>query len=213
MIIGNHLFTFRKAQRPCDFGGVLGFVISCLDLSDPEKFPPIVTRTPIDSCRLPENSVVGWVATKYCCSRLFSSRGLLGFHSSIEVEIAEGVTLGFAFFKLDKTPDHDQRHINIQFLIKESHSKSDALRALKAFLRHLESAPQNPVEVVFFKYGAIDSGLIGRPVITTSRDRLEKAYQRMLHPKPIPATDYYQIEFTPKFPIRAEVVIKHGAEL
>jgi hypothetical protein len=214
MIIGNCFFTVRNARRPCDHESMLGYRVSCIDLSDREKFPPVVSRTAIDSCRIPESDVVSWVAKKYRCSRLVSSSGLFGFHSSIDVEIAEGVTLGFGFFKPDRTPDdQDQRHINIQFLIKESESKSDALRALKAFLRHLESAPQNTVEVVFFKYGPIDAGLVGRPVVTAGKDRLEKAYKRLLRPHKIPDTDYYQIEFTPKFPKCAETVIKQGAEL
>lgn len=214
MIFGNHFFNFRTARRPCDNETNLGFPVSCLDLSDPAKFPPVVTRTAIDARRMPENSIVGWIAQKYRCSRLASSRGLLGHHSSIEVEIASGVTLGFAFFKPDKTPDdQSQRHVNIQFLIKESDSKNDALRALKGFLRHLESAPQNPVEVVFFRYGKIDSDLIGREVVTTPRRELEKPYQRLLRPKLIPATDYYQIEFRPKSPKSAERVIQEEAKL
>ncbi len=118
-----------------------------------------------------------------------------------KVDLDEGVRAGFNF----KNPnsgklDRSNACLNIQFLIRDPSSNANALNALRKFIGFLEELEENPISVVYFKYGELDCELLGETVTTIPDWRLRPVYERALGARALEGTKYFEIPFKPIHP-------------
>lgn len=204
MICGNRYIIINEPKHP-RLSEILGVRFTCVELPELLLIRPVVVREPIQREELGSNDLLGWIARQYAAHHLKVQSVSKGYYNAIEVKLSEGVTLGFSFSTPTREPDAEARqNVNLQFLIREDSCKDNGLRLLRSFLDYLEYAPENPVKVVFFKYGIIDGDALGREVKTTNEDRLRRVYDRFFRPELITTTEYYRIPFCAKFPKKAE---------
>ncbi len=127
-------------------------------------------------------------------------KSLRSHFSYYELILAQGVTLGFSF-RSAKDLQLNRRFVNIQYVIRDRGSKANGLKELVKFIRCLEDAPNNEVEMLIYRLGEIEGEIIGRPnLVTTDSYRLERIYKRLLGSKEINGTKYYTIAYSPKYP-------------
>ncbi len=119
-----------------------------------------------------------------------------------DLEIGKGVRIGFSFRHPDEEePDQKQRYLNLQFLVRSPDSRENGLKALKSFLKALEDLRDNPVELVYYKYGPIRFDLIQQEGLETAKaERLDPVYSRLFKRKQIGRSEYYQLDYAPKHP-------------
>ena len=148
-----------------------------------------------------QNEPIGaYLSSIYKTTFVGGMKSLKSHFSCYELILAQGVTLGFSF-KTAKDLQLNRRFLNIQFVIRDSGSKANGLKELMKFIRCLEDAPQNDVEMLIYRLGEIEGEMIGRPnLVTTDSYRLERIYKRLLGSKEINGTKYYTIAYNPKFP-------------
>lgn len=161
---------------------------------------PIRSRFPLQSDE--RAGVFGYFADKYPMAFTSALDVTLDFFYCWEVVLDQGVTIGFTF----KNPhtgkiDRPQRFMNIQYVLRDKDSRADALKALKGFLGLLEEMPENPVQLVYYRYGDIRWDLIGvEQFETEAARRLDPIYKRLFNRKRIVGTDYFSFDFQPCFP-------------
>lgn len=154
--------------------------------------------------------VFGYLVEKYPVSFTSALDVTLDFFYCWEVNLDDGVRVGFTF----KDPhtgkiDRHQRFLYIQYVLRDKDSKVDALKALKGFLELLEEMAENPVQLVYYRYGDIRWDLIGVVEFETeTARRLDPIYKRLFKRKRIVGTDYFSFDFQPCFP-REISAIKH----
>jgi len=162
------------------------------------KFP--IVRENVDPNNKQNEPIVAYLSTRYKTTFVGGMKSLQTHFCCYELILAQGVTLGFSF-KSAKDLKLNRRFINIQFVIRDRGSKANGLKELMKFIRCLEDAPQNDVEMLIYKLGEIDGAMIARPaLVTTDRYRLERIYKRLLRSKQIDGTEYYTIAYNPKYP-------------
>ncbi len=162
------------------------------------KFP--IVRENVDPNNKQNEPIVAYLSSKYKTTFVGGMKSLQSHFYCYELVLAPNVTLGFSF-KSAKDLKLNRRFINIQFVIRDRGSKANGLKELMKFVRCLEDAPQNDVEMLIYKLGEIDGAMIARPaLVTTDRYRLERIYKRLLRSKQINGTEYYTIAYNPKYP-------------
>jgi hypothetical protein len=144
--------------------------------------------------------VVAYLSNIYKTTFIGGMKSLQSHFSCYELILAQGVTLGFSF-KTAKDLQLNRRFVNIQYVIRDSGSKANGLKELVKFIRCLEDAPNNEVEMLIYRLGEIDGEMIDKPnLVTTDSYRLERIYKRLLGSKEINGTKYYTIAYNPKYP-------------
>ena len=162
------------------------------------KFP--IVRENIDPNNKQNEPIVAYLSTRYKTTFIGGMKSLQSHCSCYELILVQGVTLGFSF-RTAKDLQLNRRFVNIQYVIRDRGSKANGLKELVKFIRCLEDAPNNEVEMLIYKLGSIDGEMIGRPnVVTTDSYRLERIYKRLLGSKEINGTKYYTIAYSPKYP-------------
>lgn len=164
-----------------------------------ERKMPLV-REKVDPNNKQNEPIVAYLSTRYKTTFVGGMKSLQTHFSCYELILVEGVTLGFSF-RTAKDLKLNRRFINIQFVIRDRGSKANGLNELVKFIRFVEAAPDNDVEMLIYRLGKIDGEMIGRPnVVTSDSHRLERIYRRLLRSKQINGTEYYTIAYNPKFP-------------
>ena len=164
------------------------------------KFP--IVRENVDPNNKQNEPIVAYLSNIYRTTFVGGMKSLQSHFSCYELILAQGVTLGFSF-RTAKDLQLNRRFINIQFVIRDRGSKANGLNELVKFIRFVEAAPDNDVEMLIYKLGEIDGAMIARPaLVTTDRYRLERIYKRLLGSKQINGTEYYTIAYNPKYPKR-----------
>jgi hypothetical protein len=144
--------------------------------------------------------VVAYLSNIYKTTFVGGMKSLQSHFSYYELILAQGVTLGFSF-RSAKDLKLNRRFINFQYVIRDSGSKANGLKELVKFIRCLEDAPNNEVEMLIYRLGEIDGEMIDKPnLVTTDSYRLERIYKRILGSKEINGTKYYTIAYNPKYP-------------
>lgn len=144
--------------------------------------------------------ILAYLSSIYKTTFIGGMKSLQSHFCCYELILTKSVTLGFSF-KTAKDLKLDRRFVNIQYVIRDRGSKANGLKELVKFIRCLEDAPNNEVEMLIYKLGSIDGEMIGRPnLVTTDSYRLERIYKRILGSKEINGTKYYTIAYNPKFP-------------
>ena len=162
------------------------------------KFP--IVRESVDPNNKQNEPIVAYLSTRYKTTFVGGMKSLQSHFSCYELILAQGVTLGFSF-RTAKDLQLNRRFVNIQFVIRDRGSKANGLKELVKFIRCLEDAPNNEVEMLIYRLGGIDGEMIGRPnLVTTDSYRLERIYKRLLRSKQINGTEYYTIAYNPKYP-------------
>ena len=162
------------------------------------KFP--IVRENVDPNNKQNEPIVSYLSSIYKTTLIGGMKSLQSHFSCYELILVQGVTLGFSF-RTAKDLQLNRRFVNIQYVIRDRGSKANGLKELVKFIRCLEDAPNNEVEMLIYKLGSIDGEMIGRPnVVTTDSYRLERIYKRLLGSKQINGTKYYTIAYNPKFP-------------
>ena len=162
------------------------------------KFP--IVRENVDPNNKQNEPIVAYLSKRYKTTFIGGMKSLQSHFSCYELILAQGVTLGFSF-KTAKDLKLNRRFVNIQYVIRDRGSKANGLKELVKFIRCLEDAPNNEVEMLIFRLGEIEGEMIGRPnVVTTDSYRLERIYKRLLGSKEINGTKYYTIAYNPKYP-------------
>ena len=162
------------------------------------KFP--IVRENVDPNNKQNEPIVSYLSSIYKTTFIGGMKSLQSHFSCYELILVQGVTLGFSF-RTAKDLQLNRRFVNIQYVIRDRGSKANGLKELVKFIRCLEDAPNNEVEMLIYKLGSIDGEMIGRPnVVTTDSYRLERIYKRLLGSKEINGTKYYTIDYNPKFP-------------
>jgi len=146
------------------------------------------------------HQIVSYISTCYKTVLISGMKSLQTFFSCYEVTLSKDIKLGFSFYTA-KNLNLKKRFLNIQYLIKEKNGSGNAITELVKFVRFLENCPDNEIEIVLFKLNDIDAEMLERPtLVTADSDRLNKVYKRILKSKPILNSEYYSIEYNPKFP-------------
>ena len=146
------------------------------------------------------HQIVSYISTCYKTVLISGMKSLQTFFSCYEVTLSKDIVLGFSFYTAKKL-NLKKRFQNIQYLIKEKNGSGNAITELVKFVRFLENCPDNEIEMILFKLNDIDGEMLERPtLVTADSDRLNKVYKRMLKSKPIQNSEYYSIEYNPKFP-------------
>lgn len=138
------------------------------------------------------------IAAKY---PLTYSSGLFGFSEFFycyTADLGGGVVLKFSF-KNPFTQENDYKFMNLQVLYNPRKSKTDALKKLKEFIKTVESAKDNHVVMIYFKFGSINPKIAEIETKTVPKERLLPIYQRILGAKPITKTDYYLVKYVPQY--------------
>jgi hypothetical protein len=162
------------------------------------KFP--LVREKVDPNNKQNEPIVAYLSTRYKTTFVGGMKSLQSHFYCYELILAQGVTLGFSF-RTAKDLQLNRRFVNIQFVIRDRGSKANGLKELVKFIRFVEAAPDNDVEMLIYKLGEIDGAMIARPaLVTTDRYRLERIYKRLLGSKQINGTEYYTIAYNPKYP-------------
>jgi hypothetical protein len=162
------------------------------------KFP--IVRENVDPNNKQNEPIVAYLSSRYKMTFVGGMKSLQSHFYCYELILAQGVTLGFSF-RTAKDLQLNRRFVNIQFVIRDRGSKANGLNELVKFIRCLEDAPDNDVEMLIYKIGSIDGEMIGRPnVVTSDQCRLKRIYKRLLHSKQINGTEYYTIAYNPKYP-------------
>jgi hypothetical protein len=162
------------------------------------KFP--IVRENVDPNNKQNEPIVAYLSSRYKTTFVGGMKSLQSHFSCYELILAQGVTLGFSF-RTAKDLQLNRRFVNIQFVIRDRGSKANGLKELVKFIRFVEAAPDNDVEMLIYKLGEIDGAMIARPaLVTTDRYRLERIYKRLLRSKQINGTEYYTIAYNPKYP-------------
>ena len=162
------------------------------------KFP--IVRESVDPNNKQNEPIVAYLSSRYKTTFVGGMKSLQSHFYCFELVLAPNVTLGFSF-KSAKDLKLNRRFINIQFVIRDRGSKANGLKELVKFIRFVEAAPDNDVEMLIYKLGEIDGSMIDRPaLVTTDRYRLERIYRRLLRSKQINGTEYYTIAYNPKYP-------------
>ena len=162
------------------------------------KFP--IIRESVDPNNKQNEPIVSYLSSRYKTTFVGGMKSLQSHFSCYELILAQGVTLGFSF-RTAKDLQLNRRFVNIQFVIRDRSSKANGLKELVKFIRFVEAAPDNDVEMLIYKLGEIDGAMIARPaLVTTDRYRLERIYKRLLRSKQIDGTEYYTIAYNPKYP-------------
>ena len=162
------------------------------------KFP--IVRENVSPTDKGIEPIVAYLSSIYKTTFVGGMKSLQSHFSCYELILVQGVTLGFSF-RTAKDLQLNRRFVNIQYVIRDSGSKANGLKELMKFIRCLEDAPQNDVEMLIYKLGEIDGAMIARPaLVTTDRYRLERIYKRLLGSKQINGTEYYTIAYNPKYP-------------
>jgi hypothetical protein len=167
---------------------------------------PVFSRSQVDVQQI--DGALGQLAEIYPITSISALDSSLDFFHCWEVTLDEGVKLGLMF----KDPVSQeigcrQRFLNLQFIVRQTGSKANGIAALRRFLRVLESLPDNPVQLVYYRYGDIRADLIGeRDLETVAALRLDRVYERLFRRKPIGGTEYYALDYQPRFP-RADSAI------
>ena len=163
-----------------------------------KKFP--IVRENVDPNNKQNEPIVAYLSSRYKTTFVGGMKSLQSHFSCYELILVQGVTLGFSF-RTAKDLQLNRRFVNIQYVIRDRGSKANGLKELVKFIRCLEDAPNNEVEMLIYKLGSIDGEMIGRPnVVTTDSYRLERIYKRLLGSKQINGTKYYTISYNPKYP-------------
>ena len=162
------------------------------------KFP--IVRENVDPNNKQNEPIVSYLSSIYKTTFIGGMKSLQSHFSCYELILVQGVTLGFSF-RTAKDLQLNRRFVNIQYVIRDRGSKANGLKELVKFIRCLEDAPNNEVEMLIYKLGSIDGEMIGRPnLVTTDSYRLERIYKRLLGSKQINGTKYYTIAYNPKYP-------------
>ena len=162
------------------------------------KFP--IVRENVDPNNKQNEPIVAYLSSRYKTTFVGGMKSLQSHFSCYELILAQGVTLGFSF-KTAKDLKLNRRFVNIQYVIRDRGSKANGLKELVKFIRCLEDAPNNEVEMLIYRLGEIEGEMIGRPnLVTTDSYRLERIYKRLLGSKQINGTKYYTIAYNPKYP-------------
>jgi hypothetical protein len=138
------------------------------------------------------------IAAKY---PLTYSSGLFGFSEFFycyTADLGGGVVLKFSF-KNPFTQENDYKFMNLQVLYNPRKSKTDALKKLKEFIKTVESAKDNHVVMIYFKFGSINPKIAEIETETIPKERLLPIYARILGAKPIAKTDYYSVKYEPQY--------------
>jgi len=162
------------------------------------KFP--IVRENVDPNNKQNEPIVAYLSSKYKTTFVGGMKSLQSHFYCYELVLAPNVTLGFSF-KSAKDLKLNRRFINIQFVIRDRGSKANGLNELVKFIRFVEAAPDNDVEMLIYRLGEIDGEMIDKPnLVTTDSYRLERIYKRLLRSKKINGTEYYTIAYNPKYP-------------
>jgi len=162
------------------------------------KFP--IVRENVSPTDKGIESVVAYLSSRYKTTLVGGMKSLQSHFSCYELILVQGVTLGFSF-RTAKDLQLNRRFVNIQYVIRDRGSKANGLKELVKFIRCLEDAPNNEVEMLIYRLGGIEGEMIGRPnLVTTDSYRLERIYKRLLGSKQINGTEYYTIAYNPKYP-------------
>ena len=146
------------------------------------------------------HQIVSYISACYKTVLISGMKSLQTFFSCYEVTLSKDIVLGFSFYTAKKL-NLKKRFQNIQYLIKEKNGSGNAITELVKFVRFLENCPDNEIEMILFKLNDIDGEMLERPtLVTADSNRLNKVYKRMLKSKPILNSEYYSIEYNPKFP-------------
>ena len=146
------------------------------------------------------HQIVSYISTCYKTVLISGMKSLQTFFSCYEVTLSKDIKLGFSFYTA-KNLNLKKRFLNVQYLIKEENGSGNAITELVKFVRFLENCPDNEIEMILFKLNDINGEMLERPtLVTADSDRLNKVYKRVLKSKPIQNSEYYSIEYNPKFP-------------
>ena len=127
-----------------------------------------------------------------------------GMFSSIQyfycynADLGGGVVLKFSF-KNPFNQENDYNFMNLQVLYNPRKSKADAIKKLKEFIKTVESAKDNHVLMIYFRFGDINSKIAEIETETVPKERLLPIYERILGVKPLAKTDYYNVKYVPQY--------------
>lgn len=142
--------------------------------------------------------VLEHIAAKFPLTFSSGMFGIDQYFYCYNADLGGGVVLKFSF-KNPFNQENDYKYINLQVLYNPRKSKADAFKKLKEFIKTVESAKDNHVLMIYFKFGPINSQIAEIQTETVPKERLLPIYARILGAKPIDKTEYYMVNYEPKF--------------
>lgn len=142
--------------------------------------------------------VLEHIAAKFPLTFSSAMFGINQYFYCYTADLGSGIVLKFSF-KNPFNQENDYKYINLQVLYNPKKSKGDAFKKLKEFIKTIESAKDNHVLMIYFRFGDINSKIAEIETETVPKERLLPIYARILGAKPIAESDYYTVNYDPKF--------------
>ena len=142
--------------------------------------------------------VLEHIAAKFALTFSSAMFGINQYFYSYNADLGGGVVLKFSF-KNPFNQENDYKYMNLQVLYNPRKSKSDAFKKLKEFIKTVESAKDNHVLMIYFKFGEINAKIAEIETETVPKERLLPIYARILGAKPLAKTDYYYVKYVPLY--------------
>ena len=142
--------------------------------------------------------VLEHIASKFALTFSSAMFGINQYFYSYNADLGGGVVLKFSF-KNPFNQENDYKFMNLQVLYNPRKSKADAIKKLKEFIKTVESAKDNHVLMIYFKFGEINAKIAEIETETVPKERLLPIYARILGAKPLAKTDYYYVKYVPQY--------------
>jgi hypothetical protein len=142
--------------------------------------------------------VLEHIASKFALTFSSAMFGIGQYFYCYNADLGGGVVLKFSF-KNPFNQENDYKYINLQVLYNPRKSKADAIKKLKEFIKTVESAKDNHILMIYFRFGDINSKIAEIETETVPKERLLPIYARILGAKPIAKTDYYSVKYVPQY--------------
>ena len=142
--------------------------------------------------------VLEHIAAKFALTFSSAMFGINQYFYSYNADLGGGVVLKFSF-KNPFNQENDYKFMNLQVLYNPRKSKADAFKKLKEFIKTVESAKDNHILMIYFRFGDINSKIAEIETETVPKERLLPIYERILGAELIKGTDYYSVKFVPQY--------------
>ena len=142
--------------------------------------------------------VLEHIAAKFALTFSSAMFGINQYFYSYNADLGGGVVLKFSF-KNPFNQENDYKFMNLQVLYNPRKSKGDAFKKLKEFIKTVESAKDNHILMIYFRFGDINSKIAEIETETVPKERLLPIYERILGAELIKGTDYYSVKFVPQY--------------